>query len=128
MPGHGAKFGRKKEAAILALLTQRNNEEAAHAIGVDPKTLFRWQQIPEFQAAFRKARRDAVAQSTSRLQQATSAAATTLLKVMVDPPTPASVKVRAADSVFAHAAKAIELEDMDARIAELERAAEGSKP
>ena len=127
MPGRGTKFGRKKEAAVLALLTQRNNEEAAHAIGVDPKTLFRWQQIPEFQAALRKARRDAVAQSTARLQQATSAAATTLLKVMVDPATPASTKVRAAECVLSHAQKAIELEDMDGRITEWERTAQGSK-
>ena len=30
MTGHGAKFGRKQEAAILALLTQKNTEEAAY--------------------------------------------------------------------------------------------------
>lgn len=54
MTGHGTKFGRKQEEAILALLTQKNTEEAARAIGVGPKTLFRWQQIPEFQAALRK--------------------------------------------------------------------------
>ena len=29
MTGHGSKFGRKKEEAIAALLTQRNIEEAA---------------------------------------------------------------------------------------------------
>ena len=29
MKGHGTKFGRKKEEAIAALLTQRNIEEAA---------------------------------------------------------------------------------------------------
>ena len=124
MTGHGTKFGRKQEEAILALLTQKNTEEAARAIGVGAKTLFRWQQIPEFQAALRKARRDTVAQSTARFQQATSAAATTLLKVMVDPATPAATKVRAAECVFNHAQK---LEDMDARITELERAAQGSK-
>ena len=33
MAGHGEKFGRKKEAAIAALLTARNNEEAAKAVG-----------------------------------------------------------------------------------------------
>src|SRR5229473_1877242 len=34
MAGHGSKFGRKKEAAIAALLSQRNHEEAAQAAGV----------------------------------------------------------------------------------------------
>ena len=126
--GHGSKFGRKQEEAILALLTQRNTEEAARSIGVAPKTLFRWQQIPEFQAALRKARRDVVSQSTARLQQAASAATTTLLKVMVDPATPASTKVRAAECVLSHAQKAIELEDVEARLTELERAADENKP
>src|SRR5689334_20376176 len=39
-------------------------------------------------------------------------AATTLLKLLIDPNTPASVRVRAADSIFNHAAKAIEIEDI----------------
>ena len=123
MTGHGAKFGRKKEEAIVALLTQRNVEEAARAIGIDPKTLLRWLRIPEFQSAYRQARRDAFGQSIARLQQGTSAAATTLLKIMIDPAAPASVRVRAADSIFNHAAKAIEIEDIDARLAALEQAA-----
>ena len=63
----------------------------------------------------------------ARLQQGTSAAATTLLKTLVDAGTPASVKVRAAEAIFSHAAKAIEIEDIEARVAELERAAEYSK-
>ena len=127
MRGHGSKFGRKKEEAIAALLTQRNIEEAAKAIGVAPNTLIRWLKLPEFAAAYREARRAAFLQSIARLQQATSAAAATLMKVMVDPASPASTRVRAADSIFNHAAKAIEIEDIEARVAELERAAEVSK-
>jgi hypothetical protein len=57
MTGHGAKFGRKKEEAIVALLTQRNLEESARSIGIDPKTLLRWMKEPEFDAAYREARR-----------------------------------------------------------------------
>jgi hypothetical protein len=76
---------------------------------------------PEFDAAYRKARRAAHAQSIARLQQATSAAVSTLLKVMVDAGTPASTKVRAADNVLNHSAKAIEIEDIEARVSELER-------
>lgn len=121
MAGHGEKFGRKKEEAIAALLSQRNLEEAAHAAGIGTRTLLRWMQVPEFSAAYRKARRDAVSQSTARLQQATGAAASTLLKVMVDPNTPASTKVRAAECVLNHSAKAIEIEDIEVRVAELER-------
>jgi len=127
MAGHGEKFGRKKEEAIAALLSQRNLEDAARAVGIGTRTLLRWMQVPEFNAAYRKARRDAVSQSTARLQQATGAAASTLLKLMVDPNTPASTRVRAAECVMSHAMKAIELEDIEARVAELERATESSK-
>ena len=48
---------------------------------------------------------------------------TTLLKIMVDPSVPASTRVRAAESVLDHGAKSIELEDVEVRVAELERAA-----
>ena len=91
-------------------------------------TLLRWQKEPEFQAAYRQARREAFGQATARLQQASGAAVSTLLKVMVDQNTPASTKVRAADCVLDRAGKAIELEDIEARLSELERAAEASKP
>jgi hypothetical protein len=127
MIGHGAKFSRKKEEAIVALLTQRNMDEAAKSIGVSTQTLVRWMRIPEFDEAYRKARRAAFSQSTARLQQATSAAVSTLLKIMVDPNAPASTRVRAADSVLDHAKQAIEIEDVDVRVAALEQAAELSK-
>ena len=85
MTGHGAKFGRKQEEAIAALLSHRSIDDAAQAIHVAPRTLLRWLQLPEFGAAYRKARRAAVSQSAARLQQATGAAVSTLLKIMVDP-------------------------------------------
>jgi transposase-like protein len=127
MTGHGSKFGRKKEEAIAALLTQRNIEEAARSIGVAPNTLLKWQKQPEFEKAYRDARKAAYRQAVARLQQGTSAAATTLLKTLLDPGTPASVKVRAAEAIFNHAAKAIEIEDIDARLTALELAQENQK-
>ena len=127
MKAPGGKFGRKKEEAIAALLTHRNIEEAAKAAGIGANTLLRWLKVPEFQSAYREARRAAFGQSVARLQQASGAAVSTLLKVMVDASTPASTKVRAADSVLNHSMKAIELEDIEARVSELERATERSK-
>src|SRR5271155_743521 len=124
MTRHGAKLGRKKEAALLALLSQRSVEEAARVTGVGLRTLYRWMKEPEFDAAYRDAKRAAFSQSIARLHQMASAAVTTLGKAMVDPSTPPATKVRAADSILDHTAKAIELEDLEARLAELERAAE----
>src|SRR5260370_17674243 len=113
MKGHGAKFSRKMEEAIAALLTQRNVEEAARTAGIGPATLLRWLKVPEFQTAYRQARRDAFGQSIARLQQGTSVAATTLIKLLDDANTPPSLKSRATDSLFNHASKAIEIEDIE---------------
>ena len=126
MKGHGAKFGRKKEAAIAALLSSKSVDDAAHAIGVNPNTLLRWLQVPEFHDAYRKARREAVQQSVARLQQATGAAGITILKLMTDTNVPSAVRLRAAECVFDHAIQGIELEDIEARLATLEQAATGT--
>jgi hypothetical protein len=88
----------------------------------------RWLKLPEFQAAYREARRSAYSQAVAKLQQGATATATTLLKVMLDQGTPASVKVRASECVMNHSSKAIEIEDVEFRVAELERAVEGRKP
>ena len=127
MAGIGEKLGPKQEAAILALLTSRNVEEAARTAGVSPRALYRWMKEPAFDAAYRAARRAAFGQSVGRLQQASSAAVSTLLKVMVDPGTPASTKLRAADSVLAHTIKAMETDDIEVRVTALEQAAEENK-
>jgi transposase-like protein len=127
MKGHGSKFGRKKEEAIVALLMQRNVDEAAKSVGITPSTLLRWMEVPEFATSYREARRRAFGQSIARLQQASTAAVSTLLKLMVDASTPPSVRVRAADSVLDHAKQAIEIEDVEVRVAALEEAAEITK-
>jgi transposase-like protein len=125
--GHGTKFGHKKEEAVAALLSHRNIEEAARAIGVVPNTLLRWMKEPEFDVAYRAAKRAAFGQAIARLQQGSSAAATTLLKLMLDPATPPSTRARCSESVLGLASKAIELEDIESRLAALERATEASK-
>jgi transposase-like protein len=122
MVGPGSKFTRKKEQAIAALLTQRNVEEAARATGIGTQTLLRWLKIPEFCKEYLKARREVVQQTIARLQQATGAAGTVALKLMTDPNVPAAVRLRAAEFVFDRSIKGIEIEDVDARLSELERA------
>ena len=127
MAAHNSMLGRKQEQTIAALLTQRNLDEAAKAAGISMRTLMRWLKLPEFHAAYREARRTAYSQAVAKLQQGATAAATTLLKVMLDQTTPASVKVRAAECVMNHSSKAIEIEDVEFRVSELEQATEAQK-
>src|SRR5437773_1868167 len=122
MAASRGKLARKQEEAILALLTQRNVEDAARVAKVAPRTLYRWMKDREFDAAYRDAKRAAFSQSIASLHQMSSAAVSTLGKVMVDANTPASTKVRAADTILNHTTKAIEIEDIAARVAALEEA------
>ncbi len=126
MSGSSEKLSPKQEAAVLALLT-RNVEEAARVSGVTPRTLFRWQKEPAFDAVYRAAKRSAFGQAIARLHHLSSAAVSTLGKVMLDSTTPPATKVRAADSIINHTIKAIENEDIQARLTALEQAAEQSK-
>jgi len=63
MAGHGAKLPHKQEEAVAALLSQRNIEDAARVARVGTRTLLRWMKVPEFQAAYREARRAAFSQA-----------------------------------------------------------------
>ena len=121
MSGFCEKLSPRKERAIIALLT-RNVEEAARVADVEPRTLFRWLKEPDFDAAYRAARRGAFSQSIARLQQGSGAAANTLLKLAVDSNTPAPTRARAAIAVLALGAKGIEQEDIETRLAALEAA------
>jgi hypothetical protein len=124
--GHGTQFGRKKEAAIAALLTQKNHEEAARAVGIDLKTLKRWMRLPEFIAEWRRARWEIVEQAYARAQQNSGAATSVLLKLMADPATPASSRIRAALGIFDLSREALDL-DIETRVTALERTAEWNK-
>jgi hypothetical protein len=126
MTGHGSKLGRKMEQAVVALLTARNTEEAAKSIGISLRTLLRWQKLPEFDRALREARMIVFRQSLARLQQASGPAVTTLLKVMVDAATPLAIKARCAYYILDQTRKGVETEEIEVRLAELERAAEAS--
>jgi hypothetical protein len=122
MLGHGAKFGRKMEQAIAALLSNTSVEAAARAVGVSANTLLRWMKEPEFEDAYREARRTAFVQSIGRLPEASGAAVTTVLKIMLDPKTPPAIRLRAAEVALERGAQSIEIEDFEARLAAMERA------
>jgi hypothetical protein len=118
---------RQREQLILALLQQPGIEKAAAAVGISSVTAWRIMKTPEFKEEYRQARREAFTQSLGRLQQAAGAATSTLMKIMVDATAPAGSRVRAADRVLEHAASALELEDLQVRLARLEQLEKDSK-
>ena len=122
MKGHGSKFARKKEAAIAALLSEKNHAEAARVAGIDLSTLKRWLRMPEFIAEWRRVRSEVAEQAYARAQQNSSACVAVLLKLMADPTTPASSRIRAALGTFGIAREGLDM-DIEARVSALEQAA-----
>ena len=80
-------------------------QKAAAAPDMSEVTVWRWTQKSEFQEAWSEVRHEALSRSGSRLLQGASAAAATLLKLMVSEGTPPSVRRHAAENVMQHAEK-----------------------
>jgi hypothetical protein len=64
-----------------------------------------------------------VSESNARLQPASSAAVSALLKIMVDANAPALARVRASDRILERAKQGVENEDIEVRVAALEQTA-----
>jgi hypothetical protein len=111
--GHGAKFPRRYQAAIIALLTHRNIPEAARTIKVSTQTLYRWMADAEFAAAYLEARLAAYGLAVTRLLLVSPEAVTTLQNFAGDPRTTPTMRVRAASIALSHANDASE-EDIEA--------------
>lgn len=118
MTGNIEKLGRKAETLILALLAHGTIAEAAKTAGIGEKTAHRWLQNDEFQTAYREARRRVVEQSLATIQAVTSEAVETLRRNLTCGKP--SVEVSAAQAIINHAVRAVELIDLEERLAAIE--------
>lgn len=117
----------KQEKAIMALLTEPTIKQAADRAGVGETTLYRWMQEEAFDKAFKEARKMALNQTVSRLQQTTTDAVETLQSIMRDERASANSRVSAAKTVLEMAFKAFELQDLAAKVEEMEKYIEEMK-
>jgi len=116
--GHGEKLSRKQEAACAALLTSPTIGDAAIACGVSSATLFRWLQVPTFQARYRWCRRQIVESAIADVQAAAGDAVTTLRRNLAcnNP----AAENRAAQIILDLSLKGVELIDLVERVEKLE--------
>jgi hypothetical protein len=110
----------KQHKAIAALLSEPTIKQAAEAARIGERTLHTWLGEPAFDSAYRKARRAAVAQATAQLQRASAEAVAVLTQIMNNATNKAADRISAASKVLDMAIKAVELDDLDARISALE--------
>ena len=111
-----------QERAIIALLSEPTLKAAAASASISETTLWRWLREPGFKNAYRRARSEALGRATARLQALAGEAVETLAQVHRDPGVSPHVRVSAARAVLELAYKSFELEDLEARLEELEEA------
>ncbi len=115
------KLTLKQERALVALLNAGEIKEASEAVGVSDVTLWRWLQLPAFQARYRAARRQLVETAIAQLQSDCTTAARVLREVAEDKEAPASSRVAAAKTIIEQSVSAIQLTDLQERLEQVER-------
>ena len=114
---------KKQEQAIIALIDEPTIAKAAERINMRERNLYRWLNDPDFVRAYRAARREAFAQAIALTQKYTPHAIATLARLMSDPGTPAGARVSAACAILKFARNSIELDELTARLEEVEQMA-----
>ncbi len=109
-----------QERALLAILAGKTFEAVAAEVGVNSSTVRRWRKEPEFQAAMDTERRRLVSSATDKLRLAGIVAVDALRDVLTSADAPAAVKVQAASAVLSHLIRAVETDDLFARLDALE--------
>lgn len=110
----------QQEHLIAALLTKPTIAAAARAIGINESTARRWLKESAMKTAWLEARRQSMDHAIFALQQASTSAVTTLIKMLKSDQD--AVKLRAAQIILEMGIKGIELADMEQRIEALEAA------
>jgi hypothetical protein len=114
----------KQELGLLYLLSSPSVEEAARASGISDATLWRWLADPVFDRRYRELRRGAVKVATARLQELSGLAAQTLAEIMASAAATPASRVAAARTVLEMSLRSVELEEIESRLAALEKAIE----
>jgi len=115
------KLSAKKHKAIAALLKESTIRGAAKSLNIGEVTLHRWLGDDEFQTAYRQAKSKIVSHAISRLQNASSKAVDTLMEIISDRDKPPSTRVTAARAVLEMSVKTVEIEDLEARLRDVEK-------
>ena len=108
------------ERAVAALLTKPTIRAAARECGVSSRTLQRVMKQPEFESAYRDARRALVREATAKLTANSGRAADILRKVFDDRKATPGARVAAATQTIRLTLEGYELEELERRISDLE--------
>jgi len=117
------KITRNQRKAIAALLEYPTIEQVAEAIGVNPRTVYRWLDDADFRLALSQAEGEALDRVTRRLLILADKAIDAIEHVIDNPQYEgASNKRLAAQAILDQVVKLRELRNIEARLADLEKA------
>jgi len=121
MKGILPKLSPKKSRAIAALLEENSIQKAAATSGISETTLHRWLSDEDFQKVYREAKKRIVSHAISHLQNSVGEAVGALIEVIRDKEKPPSTRVTASKAILEFSMKAVEVEDLEARVENIER-------
>jgi len=89
--------------------------------GVGERTLYRWLQAPAFLEKYREARKRALDQAISILQERSSKAAKALIAIVENEEMPPSTRVAAAREILQASVKGVERDCFEEKLERLEK-------
>ncbi|MBK7405818.1 MAG: hypothetical protein IPJ41_14670 [Phycisphaerales bacterium] len=110
----------RQEKGVIALINETTVAAASRASGIAERTLHTWMKDPKFAKAYRRARREAFSLSIAMTQRYSAMAVNNLAKIMNDPASHNTARVTAAVALLRYGRESIELDDLAARVDQLE--------
>ena len=111
----------KQDKIIAALLSSESIREAAKNAGISEATIYRQLKDETFLTAYKAVKREVVNHAVSKLQKSTGKAVKALVEIIEDSDAPASARVSACKTILEASMKAVEIEDLEDRITNLEQ-------
>ena len=117
------KITRNQRKAITASLKYPTVEQAAGAIGVNSRTVFRWLDDPGFRLALSQAEGEALDKIGRRLLVMSDQALSAIQDILDDPDKPGNTNLRlAAGLILNQTMRLRELRNIESRLSDLEKA------
>ena len=113
---------RNQRRAVNVWSQAKTMTEVATMIGVNPSTLHRWRrESSDFRAAIQALQGESLQDATLQLVSEQSASIDTLAMLRDDPDSPPQVRRGSARDLMDLSARFVELQDLEARLSELEQ-------
>jgi len=126
--GHGEKYSRLKEPALVALLSSKTLEEAAKKAGIAVSTLRRWLQNPDFRKEYDEGKKHMLEMAMCDLSGAVTDAIQVLQTLMNIKHGEHRDRIAAAKAIFSVYDKEMQRYDTQRRLSALEQKMADEKP